>query len=158
MKRCKMIVSALLVGTLVLGGAGFVPAAHADGANPAAPPAVAQVIHPFTDYSGYTYLLSSTRSLTDNKNQTMDIAVTTQAKSTVGQIGARIQLQEWTGTAWVNIGSQTDYYSTNTSYFQKTVTKAVQSGHYYRASVLHYVTQSGVTEQAQEYTNFLIAS
>lgn len=119
------------------------------------PPTMMQIQ---STYSGYTYLQSSTRSIKDNSNQTADITASTQAKMNVGEIGAKIQLQEWTGATWVDVGTLTTLSSTNTSYFQKTASKTTRSGYYYRARVTHYVYNEGVTEQVIEYTDNMLAS
>ncbi|WP_438434919.1 hypothetical protein [Gorillibacterium sp. sgz500922] len=154
MKPTKPIAYSLLSAALVLGAASYAPVAHADGLVKAPP----QVIQPYSNYNGYTYLMSATRSMIDNKNQTFSIAFTTQAKTLVNQIGARIQLQRWNGSTWVNVDAQADLYATNDFLAQKSVVKSVQSGSYYRASVVHYVIQAGMMEQVQEYTNLLMAT
>lgn len=157
MERVKKWITALvMVSLVVVGWAGSSHTAYASGkAKTPPPPPLIQV---YTTYSGYTYLLSSNRSILDNHNQTVDITAVTQAKSTVSLLGARIQLQEWSGTVWVDVGSLTELSSSNTSYFQKTVTKTARSGYFYRARITHFATQSGVTEQALEYTDYILVS
>ncbi|WP_058301125.1 hypothetical protein [Gorillibacterium timonense] len=146
----------LMASLVVIGWIGASPAALAAGQAKTSPPPPSFQL--YSSYSGYTYLLSSSRTIKDNKNQTIDITPVTQAKSTVAVIGAKIQFQEWSGASWVNVNSQIDLSSTNASYFQKTATKAARAGYYYRACVTHYVIKSGVTELAMEYTDSILVS
>jgi hypothetical protein len=128
----------------------------AETAAKTAPPPIE--MRPMTTYTGYTYLQSSLRSIADNLNHTVSISVTTQAKSTVDELGAIVQLQQWNGSAWVNAGTASTLSAANTSYFSQSTSKAVASGYYYRAKVTHFATEGSTTEQAVEYTDSLLTS
>lgn len=116
-----------------------------------APPPIE--FRPLTDYTGYTYLLSSSRSITDNLNQTASIAVSTRTKSIVDEVGAIVQLQQWTGSAWVDNGTASTLSAANTNFLSGTSAKSAPSGYYYRAKVIHYAKKGGITEQVTEYSD-----
>ena len=116
-----------------------------------APPPIE--FRPLTDYTGYTYLLSSSRSITDNLNQTASITVATRTKSIVDELGAIVQLQQWTGSAWADNGAASTLSSANTNVFSGTAVKSASSGYYYRAKVIHYAKKGGITEQVTEYSD-----
>jgi hypothetical protein len=129
----------------------------ASGTKPrtSAPPIM---MHTDALYSGYTYLYSGTTSIKDNLNQTADITITTQSKSTVQEVGGTVYLQEWTGSTWVDVGNPTTLSLTNTTYCQKVATKTTASGYYFRARVIHFVHQAGKTEEVEEFSDYILAN
>lgn len=115
------------------------------------------MVQPQGLYTGYTYLQSSSRSITDNLNQTCELAATTTAKQDVDEIGAKFQLQRWTGTNWMNVGPEANLSLGNTDYFFNGVDKTTTSGYYYRGKITHYVSHGSTYEQAVEYTPTMLA-
>lgn len=120
----------------------------------AAPPAMVQ---PLAIYSGYTYLLASSIAMQDNTGF-FRISVTTQAKSTVSLVGASVQLQRYTGTNWIDVGSSTNLTASNTDLLSSYVDKTTLTGYYYRAKVTHYVTHGSTHESVVEYSTIFLAS
>jgi hypothetical protein len=115
------------------------------------------MIQPLALYTGYTYLLGSSIAIQDNTGF-VRISVTTSAKSSVSTIGASVQLQRYTGTAWIDVGSSTTRTASDTSYLSDSVDKVVSTGYYYRAKVTHYVTHGSVHESEVEYSVTVLAS
>ncbi|MGR7945527.1 hypothetical protein ACU063_13770 [Paenibacillus sp. M.A.Huq-81] len=115
------------------------------------------VFKPKAVYTGYTYLYTSAISTVDNKDQTVTITATTTTKVVVSTIGASVQLQKWTGSAWINVGTVKDLFDWNTSALVKTSTKYTESGYYFRAKVTHYATHNGTTESVIEYSSSFLA-
>ncbi|RUS45754.1 hypothetical protein [Cohnella sp. AR92] len=111
---------------------------------------------PYTSYTGYTYLSYSNVGMTDNGNQTSKISAVTQSKSVVSELGAVIQLQRWTGSDWVDIGSAVTIKAANSSNFSDFANLSTPSGYYYRGKVTHYAKQGATTESAVAYTSSLL--
>ncbi|THF84595.1 hypothetical protein [Cohnella fermenti] len=132
------------------------PSARAEtGALTSPPP---PLIVPYTTYSGYTYLLYSDASIAYNSNLTVTISATTQTKSSVSEVGAIYQLQRWTGTEWIDVGSSLSASSTNSSLYSGTKTLTTSSGYYYRGKLTHYAKQGTVTESAIAYTSSVLST
>lgn len=120
-----------------------------------APP---DIMQPMGLYTGYTYLWYSTIMLTDNNNGTISIGPTTLSKSTIDEVGAIVQLQRWTGSAWVDSGTETTLKALNTDFYGGSTSKAATTGYYYRAKVIHYCKHGSVYESATEYTGSILKS
>ncbi|MFD0958200.1 hypothetical protein [Paenibacillus chungangensis] len=119
------------------------------------PPPV--MVQPLGLYTGYTYLESSNRSIKDNLDQTCLLTAQTTAKQDVDEVGAKFQLQRWTGTNWLSVGPETVFRSYDTFVFFNGVTKTTTSGYYYRGQITHFVNHNGTYESAVEYTPTMLA-
>ncbi|MCU6707946.1 hypothetical protein M6D81_04400 [Paenibacillus sp. J5C_2022] len=115
------------------------------------------MVQPLGLYTGYTYLESSFRSIIDNQNETCQLQAQTQASQDVDTIGAKFQLQRWTGTYWLSVGPESNFSESDTSVFFGGVTKTTTSGYYYRGYITHYVSHNGTNESAVEYTATMLA-
>ncbi len=120
-----------------------------------APP---DMVQPFGLYDGYTYLESSLIVLGNNDNGTITITAVTTAKQTVDEIGAIYQLQRWTGTSWVDSGSETTLKLEDTDFFYDFVNRSATTGYYYRAKISHYVKHGNKTEKVTETTGSILKS
>jgi len=115
------------------------------------------MVQPMAVFEGYTYLKSSSENLSIGSNLIAVASAGTNAKTTVSEIGGTIQLQEWSGTSWINLVPTTPYSQKNTLSSTGIMTKSVRSGYYYRAKVTHFVTHNGMTETAISYSDTVLA-
>lgn len=121
-----------------------------------APPS--ESVQPLSNYSGYTYLMSSSTTVQSNTNGSISVTSTTQTKSAVSEIGVTIQLQEWSGSAWVSLVPTQNTIKNNTSSVTGTLTRYSRPGYYYRVKTTHTATQDSTTEQVTEYTESFLAN
>ncbi|RJE85089.1 hypothetical protein D3P07_21185 [Paenibacillus sp. 1011MAR3C5] len=119
------------------------------------PPPV--MVQPMAVFEGYTYLKSSSENLSIGSNLIAVVTTVTNAKSTVSEVGGTIQLQEWSGTSWINLVPTAPYSNKNATLATGNMTKSVRSGYYYRAKVTHFVTHNGTTETAVSYSETVLA-
>lgn len=122
-----------------------------------APP---DLMQPFGMLTGYTYLLYQNITLEDTpgKANSVDITGVTYAKQVVSELGAKIQLERWTGSTWINSGTLADLSESNAEYFGATVTRAATAGYYYRAKVIHFAKQGTTTESVTVYSPTMLKS
>ncbi|GKU76437.1 hypothetical protein L3i20_v208340 [Paenibacillus sp. L3-i20] len=116
------------------------------------------IVQPFASFTGYKYLQSSLINFNDNKNQKVEISITSQTKSSVQQLGISVVTQKWTGSAWTDFSSTSTINKSNTSSLSEQVTKEIESGYYFRIKVTHTAKQGTVTEQAVEYSQTFVAA
>lgn len=140
-------IALVMVPQLVAAGGATVP-------QTSPPP---MMIQPMAVFTGHDYLSSSSFSVTTNSNQTLAVKVKTQAKMTVSEVGANIQLQEWSGSAWINLIPTHSYLSKNATYSEGEISRTTRSGYYYRAKIVHTVKHNGATETETEYTYSILA-
>lgn len=107
--------------------------------------------------SSFTYLDYGSNSILDNGNQTVDVEAITTAKQSVNYVGATFQLQRWTGTEWISVGSTHTLSNTNKSYFSNGVRLGVVSGYYYRVHTIHWTTHGGVYESGSITSGHILA-
>lgn len=115
------------------------------------------MVQPMAIFDGYTYLKSSNVTLTIGSSLTAQVSANTYAKSLVSDLGGTIQLQEWSGSSWINLIPTSPYSAKNTNSISGHMSKSVRSGYYYRAKVTHFATHNGTTETAIEYSDTVIA-
>ncbi|WP_133305018.1 hypothetical protein [Paenibacillus pinisoli] len=115
------------------------------------------MVQPMAVFDGYTYLQSSDVTITMQSNLNLYVASVTNAKSSVSNIGGNIQLQEWSGTSWINLVPSHTYSAKNVTSANGNTSKTVRSGYYYRAKVTHTITHNGITETVTEYSDTVLA-
>ncbi|MFX3633036.1 MAG: hypothetical protein ACE3L7_04830 [Candidatus Pristimantibacillus sp.] len=130
--------------------------ASQDGALTSPPPMVIQPMGFFD--STNTYLEQGSVKIGVNSDGTATITVDTVAKSTVASIGGTVNLQKWTGSAWIDVGTTTTLSGTNKWYFTGEVTKTTESGYYFRTRTTHWISNGSVYEQGIMYSNSFLAS
>ena len=119
------------------------------------PPPIEITIEGFFDPS-FKYLDQGDSNTVDKGNQTAEVTVTTIAKQTVASIGATIYFDKWTGSAWVQVGSQT-VSTSNKMLFNGYAVFGTVSGYYYRARTVHWVSNNGTYEQGNYTSNTILA-
>ncbi|MCR2806536.1 hypothetical protein [Paenibacillus soyae] len=112
---------------------------------------------PMASYTGYTYLKSSSINVQSNANQSITILATTDAHAAVQEVGVTIQLQEWTGSSWINLVPIANNVEYGADYASGTLTRSSKAGYYYRAKVTHYAKQGTTTESVVEYSASFLA-
>jgi hypothetical protein len=101
------------------------------------------------------YLLDGSVSIAKNAGKAK-ISATTYATQVVTSIGFTIYLEKWTGTEWVVDGTGITLSGTNKDAYDNFVTKNIETGYYYRAHCVHWVSHDGVYEQGDRYTNSIL--
>ncbi|MFE5321486.1 hypothetical protein ACFQ88_22510 [Paenibacillus sp. NPDC056579] len=120
------------------------------------PPPKEMQIQSFFDPSN-KYLDQGKAFIKDNLNQSVTVSVITEAKSDVTSIGGTVYLQKWTGSEWIDVGSGTTIQDSNTWYFSGEVVKSVEKGYYFRARVMHWISNNGTYEQGQTTSDYILA-
>lgn len=148
---CMLLAMVMMVTPMVSAAADFTKA------KTSAPPEMVQL---FGLLDGYTYLLFTSISIYDNPDDSknLEITGTTYAKSVVDELGAKIQLERWTGTEWVNSGTETTVKKSNAEFFAGSTKKSATSGYYYRAKVTHYAKHGTTTELKVVYSSSYLKS
>ncbi|RIX48698.1 hypothetical protein D3P08_23660 [Paenibacillus nanensis] len=131
--------------------------AAASGKKDAKTPPPPVEIQPMAIYPTYTYLKSSSIIILGNTNGSITIEATTAAKTTVSEVGVTIQLQEWTGSAWVDLIPASSNAVSNGTSVTGYLTRYSRVGYYYRVKATHYVEQGATTEQVIEYSASFLA-
>ncbi|SIR50576.1 hypothetical protein SAMN05880570_4035 [Paenibacillus sp. RU4T] len=103
----------------------------------------------------HLYLLDGSVSIAKSSGKAK-ISATTYAKAVVSSIGFTIYLQKWTGSAWVDDGAGISLSANNRDDYDNFVTKNVESGYYYRAHCVHWISNGGVYEQGDRYTDSIL--
>ncbi|MHA7966463.1 hypothetical protein ACX93W_20255 [Paenibacillus sp. CAU 1782] len=147
---CMLLAMVMMVTPMV--------SAAANGFTVAKTSAPPEMMQPFGMVNGYTYLLYTAISVYDNPEDTgnLEITGTTYAKSVVDELGAKIQLQRWTGTEWVNSGTETTVKKSNAEFFAGSTKKSASAGYYYRAQVTHYAKHGTTTELSVAYSGTVL--
>lgn len=76
----------------------------------------------------------------------------TTANQNVDRISVVVYLQQWTGSQWVTLDSQT-FTAYETWYVSGTWSATAARGYYYRGFCRHVVTEGNVTEYGESYTD-----
>jgi hypothetical protein len=156
----KQMKSLFFVFALLLCSTLLIPPVVSHAANPTtpepktSPPPGEMYIEGFFDPS-FNYLDQGDSNILDKGNQTAEVSVSTTAKQTVASIGATIYLEKWTGTVWIQVGSQTISASNKMLFNGYSIFNTI-SGYYYRARTVHWVSHNGVYEQGERITNTIL--
>lgn len=131
--------------------------AAANVTEPKTPPPPPELVQPLSTYSGYIYLKSSSTTVLSNANASISVTSITEAKSVVSEISVLIQLQEWSGSSWVNLVPTTNAVKYNSTSASGTLTRYTRPGYYYRVKTTHTTKQGSTTEQVTEYSESILA-
>lgn len=93
-----------------------------------------------------------------NTNGSVTITLETVSKSTVASIGGTVNLERWTGSAWIDVGTATTVSGSNKWYFSGEVTKTITSGYYFRTRTTHWISNGSVYEQGESLSASFLAS
>ncbi len=115
------------------------------------PPPVSLQPYGFFDPSD-KYLLDGSVTIAKNSGKAK-ISATTYATQVVDSVGFTIYLEKWTGSAWVADGQGVTLSGNNKDAYDNYVTKNVESGYYYRAHTVHWVSHGGDYEHGDRYTD-----
>lgn len=132
--------------------------AAANVTKPKTPPPPPELVQPLSNYSGYTYLKSSATAVISNANASITVSSNTEAKAAVSEISVLIQLQEWSGSSWVNLIPTANAVKYNSLSASGTLTRYSKPGYYYRVKTIHTAKQGSTTEQVTEYSESFLAN
>lgn len=93
-----------------------------------------------------------------NTNGSVTITLDTVAKSTVASIGGTVNLERWTGSTWIDVGTATTISGSNKWYFSGEVTKTTTSGYYFRTRTTHWISNGSIYEQGESLSASFLAS
>lgn len=131
--------------------------AAAQATVPKTPAPPQEIIQPLGLYTGYTYLKSSNVLIHSNEGGTIKVSAQTESKSVVSEVSVTIQLQEWSGTSWINLIPTANGVSYSASSANAALSRYSRPGYYYRVKTTHTVKQGSITEQVTEYTDDFLA-
>ncbi|WP_166245444.1 hypothetical protein [Paenibacillus turpanensis] len=154
---CRLILVCLfmVVGVMFHSGHSFAASPNPETMARTLPPETEFTIEGFFD-PGHEYLDQGSVSIKDNGNQSLTVGVVTEATTDVSTIGAVIYLERWTGSKWVSAGSGTTISGSEKWYFSGESVVQVESGYYYRARVVHFIKHSGVYEQGESVSDYIL--
>jgi hypothetical protein len=124
------------------------------GAKTPPPPEQVQIEGMFD--ANHKYLLDGTNMISKYDSSTVRLEGTTYAKQVVESIGITFYLQKWNGSSWEDVGSGSTYSASNNDIFDKTIYRSAESGYYYRARTIHWVSHNGVYEQGERISDYIL--
>ncbi|OPX87846.1 MAG: hypothetical protein A4E53_02344 [Pelotomaculum sp. PtaB.Bin104] len=144
MKGFRKSVLSLMLVVVFLGVA--CAAAYAAPSDLKAPPEQSQA-YKEAGIESLQYLQDWGCDLTSGGGGYINISAFTRAYQDVDYIMARLYLQRWNGSSWVDLASW-PYENYNTSYVSGVKGLQVLGGYYYRTRAEHSLTNDGITEPA----------
>jgi hypothetical protein len=93
-----------------------------------------------------------TCGIIDNNDGTVTITGSTNTTKVVDYLDAKVYLQRFNGSTWVDIASRT-YSKTSSSYVNDYSSISVAAGYYYRTRSIHTAKYSGTTESETSVSN-----
>lgn len=121
------------------------------------PPPLEQV-QPYSFFDPkHIYLQDGAVSISKGSKQgNIRITATTYAKKEVESIGVTFYLQKWNGKSWVDVGPGLTSSAKKQDDFDGAATMEVESGYYYRAHTVHWISSNGVYEQGDRYSDSIL--
>jgi hypothetical protein len=97
----------------------------------------------------HIYLQDGTNQISKSTINQVKLTATTYAYQVVNSIGITFYLQKWSGSSWADVGPGTSLSATNKSSYTNNVYGNVESGYYYRARTVHWVSNGSTYEQGE---------
>ncbi|QJD87080.1 hypothetical protein [Cohnella herbarum] len=103
----------------------------------------------------HLYLSNGTVSISATAGS-VTVTATTTAGGLVDSIGITFYLQKLNGGTWENVGSGTATGGNNAVTYSNTFSKSVTAGTTYRARTVHWVSENGVYEEGERFSNSIV--
>ena len=102
-------------------------------------------------------ITNATYNISKVSSTSVNVSASTTANQTADEVGGTIYLQQWNGTAWININSK-GFLVYNNSYGSGSTTWTVASGYYYRTKTVHSAKLDGDTASKTNYTGGILVN
>ncbi|MEA1961578.1 MAG: hypothetical protein U9N81_09970 [Bacillota bacterium] len=112
-------------------------------------------VQPDTSTTGESLIKKWTCGIVDNHNGTVTIMASTNAYTSVDYLSAKVYLQHWSGSKWVDVASRT-YSNTNSSMVNGSAYISVNTGDYYRTRCVHTVRNAGGAETQSSVSDSIL--
>jgi len=100
---------------------------------------------------------SATYNISKASSTSVNVSASTTANQTADVVGGTIYLQQWNGTAWINIKSR-NFIAYDSNYDSDSTTWTVTSGYYYRTKTVHSATLGNDTASKTNYTGGILVN